>query len=250
MVFWLFAEHSQFLLRSNRIGYFANKKIVSLQSSRASENWQRAGFQDQQHVWEVLINDCGGHGRAFGNVGQETAQDLWRRNTGRKRRPFNRQGCISPLTPSETSIYPIKGSDTRSSLSKWLNPLWKWWWLVRYREYLRLPYIWLLALCITYPDKKFLSELRLLDYRDFQAKENPTMPRDFSWVDFEKLMIRIRKMKSHVFQVEKSWEWETCIGMCVCNRNTDRIHFINHHLYDDVATHQIETQTRLSNEQT
>lgn len=34
------------------------------------------------------------------------------------------------------------------------------------------------------------------------------------------------------------------------HRNTKRDRFINHHLYDDVAAHQVEAQTKPSNKQT
>lgn len=76
------------------------------------------------------------------------------------------------------------------------------------------------------------------------------MPRDFSWADFEKIMIKIHKIKSHVFEDGESVTVRDVHRGAFMHRNTERIRFINHHLYDDVAAYKIEAQTKPSNEQT
>lgn len=76
------------------------------------------------------------------------------------------------------------------------------------------------------------------------------MPRDFSWADFEKIMIKIHKIKSHVFEDGESVTVGDVHRGAFMHRNTERIRFINHHLYDDIAAYKIEAQTKPSNEQT
>lgn len=46
----------------------------------------------------------------------------------------------------------------------------------------------------------FFEEVQLLDYRDFMAVENPSLPGHFSWADFKCLMVKLRKTKSQVFE--------------------------------------------------
>jgi hypothetical protein len=109
--------------------------------------------------------------------------------------------------------------------------------------YFNVPYIWLLALCGTYPGDH-------LDYRDFRSKEDSTLPGGFSWVDFEKLMIKTRKIKSHVFDDGEIVTMGQLHRGVIMDHDTECIGFVNHHLKDDVAVYQIETKTRLSNERT
>lgn len=111
------------------------------------------------------------------------------------------------------------------------------------RGFFKIPYIWLLALCITYRKNHFLDELQLLDYRDFWAKDQPTMSGGFSWSDFEKLMVKIRKIKSHVFNDGKLVTVGDIHRGAFMQSETERIRFVNHHHNDDVAIHHIPTKT-------
>lgn len=116
--------------------------------------------------------------------------------------------------------------------------------------YFRIPYIWLLALCVAYRDNQFFQELQILDYRDFQLKHNPSMSEQFSWSDFMKLMVKIRKFKSHVFNNGANVTVGDIHEGAVMNARTRYIGFINHHLDNDVAVHHIPTDIAHSNEHT
>lgn len=98
--------------------------------------------------------------------------------------------------------------------------------------YLTVSYIWLLMLCSTYRGNRFFEDLLLLDYPNFWSKEGPT---GFSWADFEKLMIKIRKIKSLVFDEGETVTVGELHKGAIMDRDTERIRFINHHLTNDVA---------------
>jgi hypothetical protein len=93
--------------------------------------------------------------------------------------------------------------------------------------YLRIPYLWLLAICATYEDN-LLEELQLLDYRELKAKEDDTIPGGFSWSDFEKIMIKLRKIKSHVFNDGDAVTIGQLHRGAIMDQETANISFLNH----------------------
>ena len=93
-----------------------------------------------------------------------------------------------------------------------------------------VPYIWLLALRATYHYQGdfFFEELQLLDFGGLRAiaKEDPTLPGGFSWT---KLKVKIRKIKSHVFDdSETVTTWQLHRG-AIMDHETEGISFVNHH---------------------
>lgn len=61
--------------------------------------------------------------------------------------------------------------------------------------YFNVPYIWSLALCLTYKHNRFFDELQLLDYQDFLTKDTHGVS---SWADFEKSMVKFVKSSGMV----------------------------------------------------
>lgn len=113
--------------------------------------------------------------------------------------------------------------------------------------YLEVPYIWLLVLTATYQGNRFFEELQLLDYRDFRAREDSTLPGGFSWSDFECLMVKIRKIKSQVFEDQSCVTLGNLHKGAFMTDETKAICIRNHHLRDDVVIHWTMSKTTSSN---
>jgi len=212
---------------------------------------------------EVLLDDCGGHGRAFELLLKIFDLDI---SSEVKSIVTRLQGLYRGALPqSNEAVAIVKAvlANQRLKLDENIpgtqitpdiicqNGL------IRFdREYpgsydfsgyLRIPYLWLLAICATYEDN-LLEELQLLDYRELKAKEDDTIPGGFSWSDFEKIMIKIRKIKSHVFNDGDAVTIGQLHRGAIMDQETANISFLNHHLRDDVALHKISTKTNRSNE--
>lgn len=80
----------------------------------------------------------------------------------------------------------------------------------------------------------------MLDYRDLRAKEDLTLPGGFSWSDIESLMIKIRKIKSHVFDEGQPIAFHQGAFM---DAATQRTQLTNSHLSDDTSVRQLKTKT-------
>lgn len=225
-------------------------------------------FKIESTVQKVLVDDCGGHGRALellidvfptvpADIGPEVkslvAQKLEILYRGAlpeesdgiaiikavlANRRLKRHGHIpgTQVTPDEVCQNGLLRFESDRPGHE------------RAGGYFKIPYIWLLALCITYQGNQFFEELQLLDYRDFSSKENPTMPGGLSWSDFEKLMIKIRKIKSRVFDDGERVAMKDVHKGAMMHSDTEHVCFINRHLDDDIAMHRIETKTTSSNE--
>ena len=220
-------------------------------------------FKVKDPVQEVLISDCGGHGRALellddifphlqGDIGPEVkyliAKKLLKRYGGalpdendgiaiikavlaHRYMRRNRYVPGTKITPDEVCQnglihFEMFNPDSWNSLG-----------------YFKIPYIWLLVLCITSRKNDFLGQLQLLDYRDFQVKDQSTVSGGFSWSDFESLMVKFRKIKSHVFDDGESVTIEDVHQGAFMHPTTKSTRFSNRHLTDDVAIHQIPTKT-------
>jgi hypothetical protein len=109
--------------------------------------------------------------------------------------------------------------------------------------YLRIPYVWILVLCMEHPRDRFFQELQLFDYDAHYARHNPTEPGEFSWEDFEKLMLQIRKIKSHVFQDNEVTTVGDLHAGAFMDEATTGISFLNHKLSDVASAVQIKTHT-------
>lgn len=114
--------------------------------------------------------------------------------------------------------------------------------------YLKVPYIWVLVLATTYHGNRFFEELQLLEYRDFRVREDSSFPGGFSWADFECLMVKIRKIKSHVFEDQSFVTLGNLHSGAFMTDDTKSVCIRNHHLQDDVAIHQTMSQTTSSNQ--
>jgi hypothetical protein len=88
---------------------------------------------------------------------------------------------------------------------------------------------------------RFFHELQLLGYGAHCAGK-------FSWQDFEKLMVKIRKVKSYVFEDNG----QTTVGDfhegAFIDATTAEIAFTNHRLSDVASEMQITTSTDTRNE--
>ena len=113
--------------------------------------------------------------------------------------------------------------------------------------YLIVPYVWLLALAASNQGNPFFKEVQLLDYRDFMAMEDPSLPGRFSWADFECLMVKLRKTKSHIFEDGSYITLGDIHHGALMANDTKSICLRNHHLSDDIASHQIISKTIASN---
>lgn len=174
-------------------------------------------FKDTTLLAQVLIGDCGGHGRAL----ELLADHMWRiqrdvdavsffiEELGElyefampveadakavvKAAMVNRRlSRDEPMpggssTPDEISQFGLVYFDLDNESAR--KPL----------GTFKVPYIWILSLCAAYPNNTLFQELQLLDYRDFCCIENPTIPGNTSWDSFEKLMVQIRKIRSCTF---------------------------------------------------
>ena len=119
------------------------------------------------------------------------------------------------------------------------------------KGYLRIPYIWILVLCMTYRGSVVFEELQFLDYRAYHTKANAGKPGHFSLADFEAIMVKVRKIKSHAFDDDvKVTIGDLHRGAVMMHPGTAKISFTNHHLIDVVAKYKIEpTRTESSNEE-
>ena len=220
-------------------------------------------------VQHVLVNDCGGHGRALemmvdvfddypASIGPNVKfmvagklKTLYGRNVVPENEEdqvaiikavltnqrLSRYQCIpatnlTPDTICQSGLIGFEGVEPGASVG-----------------YLRVPYIWVLTLCMLHSNP-LVDELQLFDYQDFWAKYNPTMPGQFSWSDFEKLMVKIRKLKSHVFHDGAEITVGDMHAGGVMTLETKNIRFVNHHLKDDLAKHRTGTKTKSSNKNT
>lgn len=218
-------------------------------------------FDTTDIVRQVLVSDCGGHGRAFElliDVFHMLPADI--SSDVKYLIAKNLQLLYSGVLPSEgDSIAIVKAVLANRCLPRYApipgtqitpdeicqNGL------IRFTSsnpgtsnpvgHFSIPYIWLLTLCLTYEGSQFFDELQLFDYRDFRSKENPTLPGAFNWSDFEKLMVKIRKIKSHVFHDGEVVTLGDVHRGAIMTRETGNITLINHHLQDDVSVHRIST---------
>lgn len=224
-------------------------------------------FDTSDIVREVLVSDCGGHGRPlelFIDVFELLPADV---SSDMKYVVAKKLHLLySGLLPNESdSIAIVKAVLGNRRLSRH-NPISGTEitpdeicqnGLIRFVSdypgasnsvgHLSIPYVWLLTLCLTYEGSKFFDELQLLDYRDFRSKQNPTLPGAFNWGDFEKLMIKIRKIKSHVFHDGEAVTLGDIHKGAIMTRQTGGIAITNRHLQDDVSKNRITTRTTSSN---
>ena len=225
-------------------------------------------FSMDNVVQQVLVSDCGGPGRAFefllkifqmlpGDVSCEVKHVIAQKL----------QILYSGVLPSENdSVAIIKAVLANKCLPRYApipgtqvtpdevcqNGL------IRFTSentgsnnpvgYFKVPYIWLLILCLTYKGNRFFQEFQLLDYRDFRSKQDPTLPGGFSLADFEKLMVKVRKIKSHMFEDGQKVTLGELHQGAIMGKETETIAFNNRHLNGDVAVHRIQTKTTRNNE--
>lgn len=107
--------------------------------------------------------------------------------------------------------------------------------------YLHVSYIWLLALCVTYQGDIFSTSYNCLNIESSGLKKMKGLAGGFSWSDFERLMIKIRKIKSLVFDNGDTVTIGQLHRGAVMDRETASMSFINHHLRDDLSVYQKRT---------
>lgn len=216
-------------------------------------------------VAEMLVKDCGGHGRALEMVLSLYQQGLLSGDPGPDVTEVARQlskTYAGAIPEKAVALAMIKAVMVNRLLIKneyipgttttpdavcqngliWFEPD---------REgsaegYLRIPYIWVLVLCTTY---RGFEDLQILDYRAYHAKANPGEPGDLSWADFESIMVKVRKIKSCAFDNGVQVTINDLHRGAIMSPETARISFTNYHLNDVVSKYKIEpTWTNSSNE--
>ena len=223
-------------------------------------------FNSTGLVQKVLIQDCGGHGRALELLmditptlprdastevkflvvdrlhqlysgalpGQSDAMAMVRVVMGH--RHLYRDECI-PGTSITADEVMQNGLVRFEAIDNSDRPI----------GYLTVPYVWLLALAASHRGNPFFEELQMLDYRDFRAIEDSSLPGHFSWPDFECLLVKLRKIKSQVFEDGSYVTLEDIHQGAFMADDTKSICMWNHHLSDDIARHRIMSKTIASN---
>ncbi|KAL3702781.1 hypothetical protein TMatcc_000093 [Talaromyces marneffei ATCC 18224] len=219
-------------------------------------------------VAEMLVKDCDGHGRALEMVSSLYRRGLLSGDPGPDVKEIARQlsetyaGTI-PDEPVALSMVKavmvnkllkknefIPGTQTTPDAVCQNG-------LIRFQSveapsaqgYLRISYMWILVLCITYPKTPFFEELQFLDYRAYRANANPGEPGRLSWEDFESIMVKVRKIKSHAFDDGVQVTIGDIHRGAVMSPEIAKVSFTNYHLSDIVSKYKIEpTWTNSSNE--
>ena len=223
-------------------------------------------FDPTKLVQKVLIEDCGGHGRALellmsikheilgdpgpgvecllvGQLrymyrgvlpGEHDAKAIVQVVMGHRQIPrYNKIPGTSMTVDEvmENGLMRFEATDDSENPS----------------GYLTVPYVWLLALASSHLKNPFFAELQMLDYRDFMALEDPNIPGSSSWPDFECAMVKLRKIKSRVFENNNHITLGDIHHGAYMTDETKAICIQNHHLSDDVAEYQEMSKTVESN---
>lgn len=222
-------------------------------------------FTQHNLLARVLIEDCGGHGRALEILAEY--MDQIQSNTSDARLFIERLSTIYDcMIPDERNARAIinsvigngylfrdtilpGGISTPDDVSarglirfRLINPHEENPW-----GKFEIPYIWILCLCSSQREQRFFQELQLLDYDQFACMDNPTRPGNSSHDSFEKIILQVRKIKSHMFREAEPVKIEDLHHGGKMTESAAQISFVNHHLTDDLATRQIPTKSTAQN---
>jgi hypothetical protein len=177
-----------------------------------------AVFKHRNLLAQVLIKDCGGHGRALEILAQH--MNAIQRNVNDVCLFINQLREIYDfMIPEERNALAIiksvmgngdlardtilpRGSSTPDEVSA--RGLIRFYSVNQHEEIPRgkfeIPYVWILCLCSRYKEHRFFQELQLFDYNAFTCMDNlMAYPGNSSHDSFEKIILQVRKIKSLIF---------------------------------------------------
>ena len=235
--------------------------VASLRPPQICENdMSRSVFDSTDTITNILLEDCGGHGRAMELLWILMEKyGAWKHDIGsfmrnlrhnifdQYEKAFALTGeevrAIFPLALCHQLLYSTKEvSITGKRPDELAAPG-----LIRYEMagdhssgYLTLPYIWLWLMA----DKLQLPGWDLDDYGEISAAINPTFPSNCSWENFEKFIVRFRCLKSVVLKDNYPTNISEIHRGARLNGN---ISFENHRLSPVVALNQTASSTTNAN---
>jgi hypothetical protein len=223
-------------------------------------------FESKNTLLSILLDDCGGHGRAI-----ETLWTLTKDNSSWER---NISGFMRELRQRLSKKYEVALGYTSEEVQSivWASFSHKLLWsgdqvlgtgkrpdelaapgLIRYDVedndngscgYLNVPYIWLWSMAGGDGIISRLPGWNLDDYEDLSAATDPTLPSKCSWENFEKFVARFRYLRSHLL---KDGQQTSISEIHHGARLNGDIKFKNHQLSLVVASKQIGTSTSSTN---
>ncbi|KAK3826764.1 MAG: hypothetical protein J3R72DRAFT_12604 [Linnemannia gamsii] len=239
--------------------------VASLEPPRITRNGLSSPvFDDDDHIIKVLVDDCGGHGRALESLqiaieesGQDFNVDLLMNNLHRKLQNLYSEALLVKSSTIQamarailTRVYldpdkPLPG--TVKLPGELAIPG-----LIRYEQpdglgaggYLVAPYIWVWL--FSYQPQEgadpLLNNWRFCDYSDLKSKMDPRSPPGAQfWQHFEHFVATFRYLKSRVLEDGKP---TTVSAIHTGARLNGDISFKNHHLKLAISSQYVDTKSR------
>ncbi|KAG0271060.1 hypothetical protein BGZ95_001193, partial [Linnemannia exigua] len=238
--------------------------VASLEPPRITRNGLSTPvFDEDDHIIKVLVDDCGGHGRALESLqiaveesGQDFNVELLMNNLHRKLQNLYSEALLVQSSTIQamarailTRAYldpdkPLPG--TAKLPGELAIPG-----LIRYVQpnglgaggYLVAPYIWVWL--FSYQPREgadpLLNNWRLCDYSDVKSKMDPRSPPGAQfWQHFEHFVATFRCLKSRVLEDGKR---TTVSAIHTGARLNGDIRFKNHHLKLAISSQYVDTKS-------
>ncbi|KAF9904571.1 hypothetical protein EC991_002560 [Linnemannia zychae] len=238
--------------------------VASLEPPRITRNGLSIPvFDEDDHIINVLVNDCGGHGRALESLliaiqesGQDFSVELLMNNLHRKLQNLYSEALLIQSSTVQamarailTRVYldpdkPLPG--TTKLPGELAIPG-----LIRYEQpnglgaggYLVAPYIWVWL--FSYQPREgadpLLNNWRFCDYPDLRSKMDPRSPPGAQfWQHFEHFVATFRCLKSKVLEDGKP---TTISAIHTGARLNGDISFKNHHLKLAISSQYVDTKS-------
>jgi hypothetical protein len=220
-------------------------------------------FDEDDHIIKVLVDDCGGHGKALESLQRASGEAVKKCNVELLMNGLHRQlqdlyseGLLLPSSTAQAMARailtrtlldpdkPVPG--TTKSPGELAIPG-----LFRYDQpnglgaggYLNAPYIWVWLL--SYQPKEgadpLLNNWRFCDYADLKSKMDPRSPPGAQfWQHFEHFVATFRCLKSRVLN---DGEHTTISAVHKGARLNGDINFMNHHLQLAISSKHVDTKS-------
>jgi hypothetical protein len=233
--------------------------VASLQPPQICENdMSRLVFDSTDTITNILLEDCGGHGRAMELLWMLIKKDgSWKHNIGSfmhdlRRKFYDLYEKAFTLTEEARAICQLAlCNHCLWKFNLWENVLMnllhrgsfdmRWPTTIHLVSgYLHLPYIWLWLMA----DKLRLQGWDLGYHEEISAVINPALPSKCSWENFEKFIARFRCVKSHI--LDDNYPTNISEIHRGARLNGD-ISFKNHNLSQIVASDKTSSSTTDAN---
>ncbi|RUS29163.1 hypothetical protein BC938DRAFT_480973 [Jimgerdemannia flammicorona] len=218
-------------------------------------------FPIDSSLMKILVEDCGGHGRALeilwnltrglnlencdvGDLMRKLRNNLSQRYKSALPNDEDAKAIVRAILVHQRLINDEHIPNTSKFPDQVVAPG-----LIRYEEvgqygYLHVPYIWLWIIAETGGRELLLPGWRFDDYTELLANEDKTLPSNCSWENFEKFNARFRAMKSLALE---EGQLTKISEMNFGARLNGDINFVNHHLSVACAVNQTDTRTTEAN---